>query len=110
MNYATFIVKIIEKPEQSFFNDNTSVTEVLVKFSQIKKNTSKTVFKLSFWGNLAYDVSQYYRVNDYIIIEGYISLRESLDDQSTSSVDKQVEISVFKIYPFIINSIEVNQV
>ena len=110
MNYATFIVKILEKPEQSFFNDNTSVTEVLVKFSQVKNNASKTVFQLSFWGNLAYDIAQYYRVNDYIIIEGYISLRESLAHQSTFSVDKQVEISVFKVYPFIINSIEVGQV
>jgi len=41
----------------------------------------------------------YYKINDYIIIEGYISLRTSNYDDFSSLLNKQVEISVFKIYP-----------
>ena len=110
MNYANFIVKILEKPKQRFFNSNISVTEILVKFSQIRKNNRGAIFKLSIWGNLAYEVAQYYQVNDYIVIEGYISLRENLSNQFTFVLDKHVEISVFKIYPFLLNNIEINNV
>nr|YP_010537130.1 hypothetical protein ON770_pgp064 [Lithodesmioides polymorpha]UYC30917.1 hypothetical protein [Lithodesmioides polymorpha] len=101
MNYSNFIVKIIEIPKQSFFKDNTSVTEILVKFPQIRENKLASTFYLSIWGDLAYDILKYYNVNDYIIIEGYISLKSSISDYLI--LDKQVEISVFKIYPFIVN-------
>jgi len=36
MNYASFIVKIIEKPQQSFFENEISVAEVIVKLCQIR--------------------------------------------------------------------------
>ena len=37
MNYANFIVKIIEEPKQSFFQTNTVVTKMLVKFVPTRK-------------------------------------------------------------------------
>ena len=66
MNYISLIVKLIGKPEQSFFDDNISVTEVMAKFSQVQKNRNDIVVKLCIWGNLAYDMVQYYQINDYI--------------------------------------------
>ena len=104
MNYTSFIGKIIKKPEQSFFNNNTSVTEIIIKFPQLRSTDSGNILHLSIWGNLASDYIEYYDVNDYIVVEGYISLRESLSNSLNSNTDKQVEISVFKIYPFILNS------
>jgi len=108
MNYVSFIVKLIGKPEQSFFEDNISVTEIIAKLSQTRKNNSDITVQLSVWGNLAYDIIQYYKINDYIIIEGYISLTDLFSEPENSSKDKQVEISVFKIYPFLLNDIRVN--
>jgi len=108
MNYVTFIVKIIGKPEQSSFDNNISVTEILVKLCQIKNHNSEITLQLSVWGNLSYDLMQYYQINDYIIVEGYISLRESISDVDIFTTDKQVEISVFKIYPFILNNIQID--
>ncbi len=102
MNYSNFIVKIIEVPKQSFFEDNTSVTEILVKFPQIQQNKLASTFRISIWGDLAYDTVKYYNVNDYIIIEGYISLKSLISDYLT--LDKQIEISIFKIYPFIVTN------
>jgi single-stranded DNA-binding protein len=104
MNYASFIVKIVEKPKQHFFKDDTFVTQVLVKFTQIRESNLDIVFQISIWGNLGEDVIQYYRVNDYIIIEGYISLRQNLFNSINNEINKQVSISICKIYPFILNN------
>ena len=104
MNYTSFIGKILKKPEQSFFDNNTSVTEIMVKFPQLRAGDSGNILHLSIWGNLASDYIEYYEINDYIVVEGYISLRESLSNSLNSTKDKQVEVSVFKIYPFILNS------
>ena len=107
MNYTSFIVKIIEKPEQSFFDKTTSVTQILVKLPQ--NNNFDVTLQLSIWGNLAYDAIQYYQINDYIVVEGYISLRVLVLNTSTFSSDKQIEISVFKIYPFIMKKRQIDK-
>lgn len=107
MNYASFIVKIVEKPKQRFSNNQISVTEVLIKFSQIKNqaNSLGSVFYISIWDNLTYDFVRYYEINDYILIEGYISIRENLFNDLIYRSNKHVEISVFRIHPFILKSV-----
>ena len=101
MNYSSFIVKIIQKPKQSFSDNNIPFTEILAKFYQFRHN-SYNICKLSTWGNLSDDVIKYYQVNDYLIIEGYLSRRKSiLKDYNTIN---EIEISVFKIYPFALNN------
>ena len=103
MNYANFIVKIISKPEKSFFDANLSVIEIIVKFSQIQKKKSNEIIHLSIWTSKNDDLDNYYQINDYIIIEGYISLRESNLNYSNLLKNNYVEVSVFKIYPFLLN-------
>jgi hypothetical protein len=109
MNYISLIVKLIGKPEQSFFDDNISVTEVMAKFSQVQKNRNDVIVKLCIWGNLAYDMVQYYQINDYIIIEGYVSLTEMELESNDMSNEKSLEISVFKIYPFLLSNTRLNR-
>jgi len=104
MNYNIFTVKIVKNCGQSFFTDGTSLTELIVQLPQIRKNNVKTILQLSVWGNLNYDVAKYYQADDYIIIEGYISIRNINVDQTSNSIDKQVEISVFKVYPLLLKS------
>lgn len=101
MNYSIFIVKILTKPIQSFFSDNTSVVETTVQFSPIRKKKKETFdeFRLSVWGNVGNDLSKYYRIGDYIIIEGFLSLR-SLSDEK---IDKEPEFTVLKLYPFLLS-------
>jgi len=95
------MIKIIEKPEQSFFDNDISVTEMIAKFYQFRDN-SYNICKISIWGNLSYDVMQYYQINDYLIVEGYISRRNSSFEKY--NITTEVEISVFKIYPFALNN------
>ena len=101
MNYSSFIVKIIQKPKQSFFDNKIPFTEIVAKFYQFRNN-SYNVCKLSIWGNLSNDVLKYYQVNDYLIIEGYVSRRRS--NLKDYNVINEIEISVFKIYPFALNN------
>lgn len=97
MNYIGGIAKILEMPKQSFLDNNIIITKVRVQLPQLR-NTQ--VVKLTFWGNLASDVNNFYKTNDYVIIEGYISYKNELQFQ----VPKQIEITVLKIYPFLLNS------
>ena len=101
MNYAILTVKVIKNSGQSFFEDGTSLTELVVQLPQISKNYPKLIVHISIWGKLSYDVAKYYKPDDYIIIEGYILIKNLNVGNLTSLslIDKQIEISVFKLYP-----------
>nr|WAJ57562.1 hypothetical protein [Actinocyclus sp. (in: diatoms)] len=105
MNYTSFIIKILKEPEQNFLQNNIVVTKMLVKFVSPRTKTFNTedTFQISIWENLSYETIKYYQPNDYIIIEGYISLRPNFSSlNKISKNDQQVEISVFKHYPFLL--------
>ena len=104
MNYVIFAVKVIKNSGQSFFADGTSLTELTVQLPQVRKNNMKVILQVSIWGKLSYDVAKYYQPDDYIIIEGYISLKNINTDRAVNLLDKQVEISVFKLYPLLLKS------
>ena len=48
------------------------------------------------WGDLAYDITNYYQVNDYALVEGYISI--PVNHQNKQQV---VTINITKLYPFL---------
>ena len=105
MNYTSFIVKITRNPEQSFFgngDNRISLVEILGRFYQFRAN-SANICKLSVWGNLGYDVMEYYQLNDYLLVEGYLTRSKSHFEDS--NLCPEIEISVFKIYPLVLNSI-----
>jgi hypothetical protein len=104
MNYVTLAVKVIKNSGQSFFADGTSLTELTVQLPQTRKNNTKIVLQASIWGKLSYDVAKYYQSEDYIVIEGYISIRNINSDRIVTLSDKQIEISVFKLYPLLLKS------
>ena len=90
------LVKILETPKQKITNNSILITHLRVQFPQVRKNC---MVHLTFWGNLARDVATYYTINDYILIEGYLSLSSR---QSTQK-PKKIAITVLKIYPFLLS-------
>ena len=104
MNYVILAVKVIKNSGQSFFADGTSVTELTVLLPQARKNNTKIILQVSIWGKLSYDVAKYYQSEDYIVIEGYISIRNINTYSSNNLLDKQIDISVFKLYPLLLKS------
>ena len=92
-NYISSIVKILETPKQILLKNNISVTKFRVQSPHLK---GTNIIKLVFWGNLSRDVADYYQVNDYILVEGYVSLNKKQNS-------KKVEITVLKVYPFLLS-------
>ena len=102
-NYIISIVKILEPPNKIFFNNIVLFAEFRVQFPQIKNSR---IVDLIFWENLASHVTNYYQINDYIMIEGYLSLNTKylLNKDKHKQSFKKFEITVLKIYPFLLGS------
>ena len=94
INYAISMVKILEKPRQKVLKGNILVTKFRAQLPQIRNNR---IINLVFWGNLAHDVASYYQVNDYIMIEGYLSsIRRPKNNLVQTS--QKLCITVIKLY------------
>lgn len=98
-NYIGTVVKILEIPKQETI-DNILITRFRVQFPQVRNNY---VVHLKFLGNLARDVATYYQTNDYILIEGYLSLISQNSNTFSNRIPKKIEITVLKIYPFLLS-------
>ena len=99
-NYFSGIVKVLENPGQTFFNDKVPVTTLRVQISQTRYNR---IISLVFWGNLAREVKTYYQINDYILIEGYTSI-EKKHSELVNKKSGKITITVLKVYPFLLKS------
>ena len=100
-NYFSGIVKIIETPKQSFVNNTTAITTFRVELPQSRKNKLISVI---FWGKLGGEVKGFYTANDYILIEGYASLRDKKLQILRQKSSKQITISVLRVSPILLNS------
>ena len=98
ISFISGIVKILESPKQKSFDGNILITQFRVQFPQVR---NKLVVTLTFWSNLAADVANYYKVTDYILIEGYFSTQT---DNLNFSTLKKFNITVLKVYPFRLTS------
>ena len=103
-NYIISIVKILENPIR--LADSSAI-----KFRvQLPTGKKSRIISLIFWGKLADEVEKYYKANDFIIIEGYLSLHYTEVSKLTVQKLKEfkklkmIKITVFKVYPFLLNS------
>ena len=100
-NYVAAIVKILESPKTKTIKNNILVTKFRAQLPQIRKTR---VVDIVIWGNLAKDVANYYNTNDYILIEGYLSLFKISQFNSSRKVLKRARFTVSKAYPFLLSS------
>lgn len=96
------VVRILEIPRKKRILKNIFVTELRVQFPQVRKNKTG-IISLVLWDSLAQEIIKYYKVNDYILIKGYLSIRNS-KIHFTNKKLKNIQITVLKIYPFKLNS------
>jgi len=59
------------------------------------KKQSPIIINSQIWGDLGYDIVNYYRVNDYMLIEGSFSTIFFKDEQPV------ITINIAKVYPFL---------
>jgi hypothetical protein len=94
-NYLGSVVKILEKPVQTVISDKIVRTDFRVQLVQVR---NIQIAHLVFWGNLAHDIMNNYQVNDYIMVEGYLSISNKTNNQSVKRQLKKARITVSKIY------------
>ena len=95
------IVKILESPKNKTIKNKISITKFRAQLPQIRQTR---VVDIVIWGNLANDVAKYYSTNDYILVEGYLSLRKLVSSKSNRKILKRARFTVIKAYPFILGS------
>ena len=94
-NYIGSVVKILEKPIQKVINDKIIQTQFRVQLVQVR---NLQIANLVFWGELGDDIINTYQINDYIMVEGYLSLPTKTDDNLLKRPLKKVEITVLKVF------------
>lgn len=99
MNTCNFLVKIISSPEQRTITGDISFVEAKIKFPKIRKKKGFEQFKLVLWGKLGKDFVKYYRVGDYIIVQGILSF---LSTNAQKHYKKEAKLTVLKVYPFLL--------
>ena len=68
-------------------------------------NPQNNIGKVVSWSieletsNLARDVVNYYQINDYVMVEGYLSIQDNKNSKVLTPKLKKAQISVIKIYP-----------
>ena len=100
-NHMGAIVKILESPKNRTIKNKISITKFRAQLPQIRQTR---VVDIVVWGNLANDVAKYYNTNDYILVEGYLSLRKLVLSESNRKILKRARFTVTKAYPFILGS------
>jgi hypothetical protein len=92
-------VKIIRIFKSSQFDDKIGITEILIQFrnplTKNQYNESQVVIWLD--PNLFYFLD-FLEVNDYMIMEGIISLEENYDFPSKN---KECEFNIKNFYPYL---------
>lgn len=99
MNSSVFIVKIISTPKQKQVSNGINLVETEVQFGKLRKKKSFDHFNITLWGSLGKDLLKYYRINDYIIIKGVLSVKRS---QSEKRFQKKINMTVTKFYPYLL--------
>lgn len=85
MNYTSFIVKILEKPQQTKFNDNTLVIKTSGEIFTLKNSHINYFIKINIW-LLTNDFYDNIYVGDFLIIEGYIFFRFDNFNQKCATI------------------------
>lgn len=103
-NSFSGIVKLLETPRSYILNQKARITKVRVELPQKRKNKKNAIVCLFIWGNLGCQVQKFYKPNDYVLIEGYPSLRSKKNENSRFKQSKRLFITVGKIYPILLNT------
>ena len=90
-NYIAGIIRILEFPKQQVLVNNSNSSLVTSVRAQLYNYRNSPIVTLTFWGSLAYDTQTIYKKHDYFIVEGFLSIRET------------IEITVLRAHPIFLN-------
>lgn len=91
MNHAFFIVKVVKSPIHLMYKEYETV-EIKVEFPILRQKNSKNEIVLLLWGEHRTDFLKYYKIQDYLLIEGIITLKSN----------SEIKVTVKRLYPFLL--------
>ena len=97
MNQINSIIRILEISPLKLYQDKIVMIKFRAQLPFIRSEAKQpTISEFIIWGNLAFDLINYYQVNDYVLIEGFFSkILLSNNNQPL------VTITIIKFYPFL---------
>lgn len=97
MNYVSCVIQILEIPIIESYNDEIEMIKLRVQLPYVRNKVQSPIIIYSIiWGDLVYDIANYYQINDYALVEGYISISSKDQDKQ-----QQIMINITKFYPFL---------
>ena len=95
-NSFSGIIKVLEKPTKIFINDQIPI---ITFRGEVPQSRNKCVIAVQFWGKLVQEVAKCYQVNDYLLIEGHISIQIKKSSTSNHLNCTHPFLIVSKVYP-----------
>ena len=94
MNFISSIIRIIEIPHIKLIQNEIPWIMLRVEIPQDGLHQNSVIVEAKIWGDLAYEIQKYYYINDYLLIEGYLSTG------FRNNLKKSPILTIFQIYPF----------
>ena len=96
MNTINSIIRILEIPPLKSYN-NILRTKFRAELPYVRNKVEyHAIVDCTIWGELACDLVNYYHINDYALIEGYVlTLPNSKENQSN------ITLNIVRLYPFL---------
>ena len=100
MNYISCIVRILEIPRIKLTYNKIPVIKFKVEIAGARYKQTNIIVDAKIWGDLTYELLNYYRMNDYLLIECYLSQDYTLPLNTVLKYKKNTTITIFHIYPY----------
>lgn len=99
--YFSGLVKIIENPKSKFYNQTILKTTTRGLLPQVNKTKPSKIVNLTYFTQFRGQIQNLTQINQYILIEGYISINQKKNVKLRKLTDNKLTITVLKVYPFI---------
>nr|YP_011007087.1 hypothetical protein V2492_pgp012 [Phaeostrophion irregulare]WAM64374.1 hypothetical protein [Phaeostrophion irregulare] len=96
MNSAILVVKIITDPVHLNQNQH-QILEIEVQFATTLKKNFRNMLNLILWGDHRDDFLKYYKVHDYLVIEGILTSKGYNGNESELIIVAQ------RMYPLLLD-------
>ena len=95
MNYGIFVIRVLEEPIDLIYNEYEAI-KIKVQFPVLRQTDSRSELTLILWDNYRNDFLRYYKVQDYLLVEGILTFKGYKDEEN------EIKIIIKRIYPFLL--------
>lgn len=93
MNDGIFVIKVLKEPTNLVYKEYEAI-EIKVQFPVLRQKDSRSELTLLIWGDYRKDFLRYYKVQDYLIVEGTVTFK------GYKNAENEAKVIVKKVYPF----------